>query len=70
MTYRMGEQSLGLAWFKSSYSSGEGGQCVEVVTAPGTVHVRDSKRPADAMVTVSPQAWAGLVALAVTDRSV
>ncbi|MFE9093617.1 DUF397 domain-containing protein [Streptomyces sp. NPDC007264] len=59
-----------LAWFKSSYSSGEGGECVEVAAAPGTVHVRDSKRPGDAMVTVSPQAWAGLVTLAVTDRSV
>lgn len=35
-----------------------------------TVHVRDSKRPVDAMVPVSPQAWAGLVALTVTDRSV
>ncbi|MCC2265538.1 DUF397 domain-containing protein [Streptomyces sp. CT1-17] len=59
-----------LAWIKSSYSSGEGGECVEVAAAPGAVHVRDSKQPADAMVTVSPQAWAGLVALAVTDLSV
>ncbi|MGW1470163.1 DUF397 domain-containing protein [Streptomyces olivaceus] len=59
-----------LAWIKSSYSSGEGGECVEVAAAPGTVHVRDSKQPANAMVTVSPQAWAGLVALAVTDLSV
>jgi hypothetical protein len=58
------------AWFKSSYSGGGGGECLEVATAPGTVHVRDSKRPGDAMVTVSPQAWAGLVALAVTDQSV
>ncbi|MEU5308781.1 DUF397 domain-containing protein [Streptomyces sp. NPDC021562] len=70
MTFRMGERLSDLAWFKSSYSSGEGGQCLEVATTPGTVHVRDSKRPADATVTVSPQAWAGLVALAVTDRSV
>ncbi|MBZ6198985.1 DUF397 domain-containing protein [Streptomyces olivaceus] len=70
MTYRIGEQALGLAWFKSSYSSGEGGQCVEVASTSGTVHVRDSKQPADAMVTVSPQAWAGLIALAVTDLSV
>ncbi|WP_410540449.1 DUF397 domain-containing protein [Streptomyces sp. KL2] len=31
------------AWFKSSYSSGEGGRCVEVAARPGTVHVRDSK---------------------------
>ena len=32
-----------LAWFKSSYSGTNGGDCVEVAAAPGTVHVRDSK---------------------------
>lgn len=32
-----------LAWFKSSYSGGEGGACIEVAGSPGTVHVRDSK---------------------------
>ncbi|NUL07632.1 DUF397 domain-containing protein, partial [Streptomyces lunaelactis] len=32
-----------LNWFKSSYSSGEGGACVEVATCPATIHVRDSK---------------------------
>lgn len=34
-----------LEWFKSSYSSNEGPECVEVATAPAdaTVHVRDSK---------------------------
>ncbi|UXY22242.1 DUF397 domain-containing protein [Streptomyces cynarae] len=32
-----------LAWFKSSYSDGEGGECVEVATCPTTIHVRDSK---------------------------
>ncbi|WP_106970546.1 DUF397 domain-containing protein [Streptomyces noursei] len=39
---------------QEQYSSGEGGECVEVAAAHGTVHVRDLKRPADAMVTVSP----------------
>jgi hypothetical protein len=34
------------SWRKSSYRSG-GGVCVEVVTAPGTVHVRDSKKQTD-----------------------
>jgi hypothetical protein len=33
-----------LAWFKSSYSSGnDGNSCVEIAVAPRTVHVRDSK---------------------------
>ncbi|MFJ9345644.1 DUF397 domain-containing protein [Streptomyces sp. NPDC101237] len=36
----------GLAWFKSSYSSGsEGDSCVEVATTADTVHIRDSKNP-------------------------
>lgn len=32
-----------LVWRKSTYSSGEGGECVEVAVAGGVVHVRDSK---------------------------
>jgi hypothetical protein len=32
-----------LHWVKSSYSSGAGGECVEVAVAGGAVHVRDSK---------------------------
>ncbi|MFF4081454.1 Scr1 family TA system antitoxin-like transcriptional regulator [Streptomyces sp. NPDC001777] len=30
-------------WFKSSYSTNDGPECVEVALAPGTIHVRDSK---------------------------
>ncbi|MGW4750537.1 DUF397 domain-containing protein [Streptomyces sp. NPDC004290] len=32
-----------LTWVKSTYSSGEGGQCVEVALGVPAVHVRDSK---------------------------
>jgi hypothetical protein len=56
------------AWFKSSYSSGEGGECVEVASTPGTVHVRDSKDLTGPVLTVSPEAWSGLVGL-VSGRS-
>jgi hypothetical protein len=52
------------AWFKSSYSSGEGGECVEVAYAGETVHIRDSKDRSGPVLTVTPQAWAGLVRLA------
>lgn len=54
-----------LAWFKSSYSSGEGGQCVEVAScdAATAVHVRDSKRPDEAMLTVASGAWTRFVSL-------
>jgi hypothetical protein len=53
-----------LAWFISSYSGAEGGQCVEVAIAPGAVHIRDSKDRSGPVLTVTPQAWAGLVRLA------
>jgi hypothetical protein len=32
-------------WRTSSYSSGEGGNCVEIASAAGVVAVRDSKDP-------------------------
>jgi len=36
----------GAMWRKSSYSSGNGGQCVEVArNLPGVVALRDSKNP-------------------------
>ncbi|MFJ3308077.1 DUF397 domain-containing protein [Streptomyces sp. NPDC086549] len=49
--------STALEWFKSSYSSDEGGNCVEVATAPATVHVRDSKTSDGPILTVSPSTW-------------
>ncbi|MFE1796143.1 DUF397 domain-containing protein [Streptomyces sp. NPDC059517] len=52
-----------LRWFKSSYSdSGEIDDCVEIAKAPAAVHVRDSKNPAGARLTLSPAAWASFVA--------
>ncbi|MBK3581925.1 DUF397 domain-containing protein [Streptomyces sp. MBT65] len=51
----------GLAWFKSSYSGTEGGDCVEVAAGTAVVHVRDSKAQAGPMFTVSREAWAGFV---------
>jgi hypothetical protein len=51
----------GLAWFKSSYSGTEGGDCVEVASGMTGMHVRDSKTIAGPIVTVSRAAWAGFV---------
>ncbi|MFF3654427.1 DUF397 domain-containing protein [Streptomyces olivochromogenes] len=51
----------GLAWFKSSYSGAEGGQCVEVAAGAGVVHIRDSKAVAGPVIRVSRTAWAGFV---------
>ena len=52
--------STALQWFKSSYSSSEGGQCVEVAACPHTIHIRDSKNPDDSGPTLqlSASAWA------------
>ncbi|MFF3275747.1 DUF397 domain-containing protein [Streptomyces chrestomyceticus] len=54
-------------WFKSSYSS-NGGQCIEVATnlavSHGVVPVRDSKNPNGPHLTLSTDAWSGLVEFA------
>ncbi|MEU5657120.1 DUF397 domain-containing protein [Streptomyces sp. NPDC047737] len=51
------------AWLKSSYSSGEGGECVEFAAGAAHVHVRDSKHASGPVLTVGPEAWAGFVGL-------
>ncbi|MFJ2776843.1 DUF397 domain-containing protein [Kitasatospora sp. NPDC087315] len=56
--------STELAWFKSSYSSNDGGECVEVAEAPGTVHVRDSKDKSGPQLTFEPAAWKAFVEFA------
>ncbi|MFD0266021.1 DUF397 domain-containing protein [Streptomyces sp. NPDC127106] len=56
-----------LAWFKSSYSGTEGGQCVEIAAGSAVVHVRDSKIVAGPTLQVSHEAWAGFVGLAVVE---
>lgn len=53
------------AWFKSSYSDGGGGECVEVATSSSAVHVRDSKVAAGPVLAVPPEAWAGFLGMAV-----
>lgn len=53
-----------LVWKTSSYSSGEGGQCVEVARTVGVVHVRDSKRAAGPVLAVGAKEWAAFLRLA------
>ncbi|MGI5467747.1 DUF397 domain-containing protein [Streptomyces sp. CA-132043] len=59
-----------LAWFKSSYSGPNGGDCVEVAVAPGTdsVHVRDSKAIRGPELRVSYAAWGDFIACAAAAR--
>ncbi|MBV7671716.1 DUF397 domain-containing protein [Streptomyces halstedii] len=53
-----------LVWFKSSYSGSSGDSCIEVATAPGTVHVRDSKVEKGPRLTLSSTSWAPFVSYA------
>ncbi|MGW0575281.1 DUF397 domain-containing protein [Streptomyces sp. NPDC002920] len=54
-----------LAWLKSSYSTGSGGECVEVASSRHTMHVRDSKDAARPGLAVGRVAWAMFVGHAV-----
>ncbi|MER7846491.1 DUF397 domain-containing protein [Kitasatospora sp. NPDC096077] len=56
------------AWFKSSYSTNEGGACVEVAETPGVVHVRDSKDKSGPQLAFEPTAWKAFVEFAVTAK--
>ncbi|MEU0132646.1 DUF397 domain-containing protein [Streptomyces sp. NPDC006296] len=52
-----------LKWSKSSYSSNSSeADCVEVATAPGTVHVRDSKNTQGPLLGFSPTTWTAFLA--------
>jgi hypothetical protein len=53
----------GAVWRKSSYSSANGGNCVEVArNLPGVVAVRDSKDPDGPALTFSPAQWQAFTA--------
>ncbi|GGV78394.1 hypothetical protein GCM10010294_47240 [Streptomyces griseoloalbus] len=46
-------------WRKSSYSSDQGGNCVEFAEIPtSAIAVRDSKNPAGPILTLGPAAFA------------
>ncbi|WP_346079615.1 MULTISPECIES: DUF397 domain-containing protein [Actinomycetes] len=45
-------------WFKSSYSDGDGGECVEVGdNIPGVIPVRDSKLPDGPALLLTATVW-------------
>ncbi|MEU6350255.1 DUF397 domain-containing protein [Streptomyces sp. NPDC047072] len=52
--------SSALQWFKSTYSSSEGGQCLEVALGPHAIHIRDSKNPTPT-IQFTPTAWSAFV---------
>ncbi|MFF9115408.1 DUF397 domain-containing protein [Streptomyces massasporeus] len=58
-----------LVWFRSSYSNGAGGECVECALTAEGVLVRDSKMTKVCGIAVSADAWRSFV-LAVNRTSV
>ncbi|MBW4702231.1 MULTISPECIES: DUF397 domain-containing protein [unclassified Micromonospora] len=54
----------GAIWHKSTRSSGNGGDCVEVAAnLPGVVGVRDSKDEAGPVLSFAPAAWRSFLGL-------
>ncbi|MEU3045197.1 DUF397 domain-containing protein [Streptomyces sp. NPDC006984] len=55
-------------WVKSTYSGGDGGQCIEwaldQATTTGAVRVRDSKNPNGPQLTLTHGTFAQLVEIA------
>ncbi|MEW1648621.1 DUF397 domain-containing protein [Streptomyces sp. NPDC091219] len=52
------------AWFKSSYSTGEGGNCIEIADLNTEIGIRDSKNSAGPALVVPAGAWSAFVSLA------
>lgn len=53
-----------LDWFKSSYSSAQGDDCVEIAVTEQAVHVRDSKDVTRPHFAVKREEWSRFVGFA------
>ena len=51
------ETAEALSWRKSSYSTSNGGNCIEVAATPHTIAVRDSKNPGGANLAFARDSW-------------
>lgn len=61
---------MNVQWIKSSYSNGNGGNCVEWAPAAvteGAVPVRDSKDPDGPALHFTPSAWSAFITALRTD---
>ncbi|MCF3177951.1 DUF397 domain-containing protein [Streptomyces sioyaensis] len=62
MTTTIPDASALTHWRKSSYSNGEGAECIEVADGyPGAVPVRDSKNPHGTACVFSQAGWSTFV---------
>ncbi len=60
---------MNLQWRKATYSSGNGGNCIEVATADRIVAVRDSKNPDGPRLAFRARAWQAFAAKVKGERS-
>ncbi|MFJ4897029.1 DUF397 domain-containing protein [Streptomyces sp. NPDC088727] len=62
INHTVAESTTLVGWFKSSYSGGSNGECLEVAGGYASVPVRDSKTaPAGPAVVFSADGWASFV---------
>ena len=57
----METEAMNPSWRKSSYSSGNGGECVEAGHVPGVILVRDTTNRDGGTLRFTVAAWTGLV---------
>jgi hypothetical protein len=55
-------ETVSAPWRTSSYSSGNGGQCVETACVPGAVLVRDTTNRDGGTLAVNADAWQAFLA--------
>ncbi|MER5471460.1 DUF397 domain-containing protein [Streptomyces sp. NPDC002685] len=55
------EDGPALEWIKSSYSTPDGPDCVEMAAVPDRILVRDSKDPGGPRLVLTPAAWAAFL---------
>lgn len=54
-----------LTWMKSSYSTNDGPDCVEVAASSGAAHVRDSKDVEGPSIAFGVRSWARFLSYAI-----
>ncbi|MFE1958885.1 DUF397 domain-containing protein [Streptomyces sp. NPDC059479] len=57
----MSRSEHAIRWRKSSYSSGEQGECLEVADGYADIPVRDSKNPTGPALRFQPTNWASFI---------
>ncbi|MET7650325.1 DUF397 domain-containing protein [Streptomyces sp. NPDC005486] len=67
MTLKASAADAKLEWIKSSYSTADGPDCVEVATALDHILVRDSKIPHGPRLALPPTTWTAFLPF-VTDH--